>query len=452
MSAAQQQAFVLCFICATSALVLTVVLAFSRATRFGVFAILNLFLASALFGTQVVFGFSGWRSEILAASASELPVVFLVSWVCSAQAGGPTSRPGSPPSEPAVRRPWLRRVLYRAPAILLGLWGAATLMGLVWPSPAMQAHARAPVQFLLFKWPISLGQMIFATLATTVFVVAAVSPASAKVLRLRNVAFALSLGSLALIAAESALFAGVRFWAPDERRGDLIDMLLSFEAVAAGLSFATLALGLALRYTPAIAAAVVREAYTGWLPARERLEALGWHATAGGRTRGIARATYRIEEAAELVGLSRSDKEKSVATVQLMAVMRDTSSETGRITPQSARELYDLEKEILHDEALTSKISAFLGRRRELPDRPYSHAVPMQEALKAALDLSDNDHMDAKKRPLWFHLASIASVDVGLTDANLVRRCFGSQAEHAEAAKAYQTARDKLRSRTFGKL
>ena len=260
MSAAQQQALVLGSICLAAALVLAVVLVLTRASRFGVFVVANLLLGAVLFGTQVVFDFSGWRSEILAAALSELPVVFLISWVCLAHAGGLAGRSGSVPSEPVVRRPWLRKVLGQAPTVLLGVWAFATLFGLVWPSPAMQAYARAPLQFLLFKWPISVPQMLYAGLAAAVFAAVAVSSASAAVLRLRNVAFALSMFFLALIAVESAIFAGVRVWMQDRALRRTIDVLLGFEAAFALLCLTTLVLGLTLRYTPAIAAAVVRKA------------------------------------------------------------------------------------------------------------------------------------------------------------------------------------------------
>ena len=451
MSVAQQQALLLGSICLSSALVLAVVLALTRTNRFGVFATVNLFVASALFGTQVVFGFSGWRSEIIAAAVSELPVVFFICWVCLAQAGGISSRPGSLPSEPALKWPWMLRTLAQAPVVLLGIWSLATLLGLLWPSPAMQAYASAPVQFLLFKWPISVTQMAYTILAAVVFAMAAMSTTSATILRVRNGVFSLSLSSLALIAAESALLAGVRFWAQDQRRERFVSLLLGFEAVVTVVCFSTLAIGLALRYTPSIAAAVVREAYTAWLPARERLEALGWHAITGGRTRGITRIIYRIEETAELINLAQSDKEKAIATLQLMAVMQDSSSETGRVTPQAARELYELEREILDDKVLASKIGDALGHRPDVSELTHSFAVPAQEVLKAALELSDNEHMDTNERPLWFHLVSVASVDAGLTDADRVQECFGSQTQYAEAWRAYRTARDRLRSRTFGK-
>lgn len=451
MNAAQQQALLLGVICFASAMILTVVLMITKVNRFGVFAVANCLMAALLFGAQAVFGFSGWRSQVLAASVSELPVVLLISWVCVAQVGGLTTGPGSLPSEPVVRRPRTGRVLGWAPAVLLGAWTFATLFGVVFPSPAMQVYASAPPQFLLFKWPISIPQMVYAGLAAVVFALAAVSSASARVLRLRNVTFSLSFFLLALIAAQSAVFAGVRVWAQEEQRRAILDFLLGSEAVAALLCLATLAFGLALRYTPVIAAAVVRTAYSGWLPARERLEASGWHAIAGGQTRGVARLTYRMGEAAKLIGLSPSDADKAVATIQLMSVMQAPSSETARITTDAARELYEIEREIQQDEALASRIEEFLGSRWDSSSLQPLYGVPLREPLKAALELTDGDRKaNAIERPLWFYLVAAAATDMDPVNGDDILKSYRSSAEYSKVAEAYTTARDRLRSRTFG--
>ena len=256
MNAAQQQALVLGSICLAATLVLALVLFLTRASRFGVFAVANLLLGAVLFGTQVVFGFSGLRSEVLAASVTELPAVFLISWVCLAQAGGARGATNSSPSEPVVRRPRLRRVLEWAPAVLLVTWLLASILGLVWPSSAMQPYAAAPVQFLLFKWPISISQAVYASLAATVFAMSGLSRASAPILRLRNGAFAISMAALALVGYESALIAGTRWWFEGSRRREIIDSLLVFETIVAVVCFASLVVGLTLRYTPAVASAV----------------------------------------------------------------------------------------------------------------------------------------------------------------------------------------------------
>jgi len=452
VSAAQQQALVLGFICLCTAFMLTAVLALTRASKFGIFAVANFLLGAALFGTQVVFGFSGWRSEILAASVVELPAVFLISWVCLAQVGGGPNRPSSSPSEPVVRRPWLRGVLGWAPVALLVSWAFAVLVGLAWPSPAMQPYASAPVQFVLFKWPISISQTVYAGLAAAVFAMAAMSRSSAPVLRLRNGAFSISMVSLALVGGESALIAGVRWWVAGQRRREIIDSLLVFETIIAVVCFAFLVFGLTLRYTPVVAAAVLRKVHTGWLPARERLESSGWQAVAGGRTRGVARVTYRVEEAARLAELPQSDTERAVAAIQLIAVMRASSTKGGGITPDAARELYDMEKEILRDDVLGPKIQASLRRRADTRSSQSLYAAPLEDALKAALDLTDTHkgEADARARPLWFHLVAVASADAGLIDKGDLWKRFGNGSESSAATEVYRTAKGRLRSQVFG--
>lgn len=451
MSPAQQHALLLGSICLFAAIVLGVVLALTRVNRFGVFAAVNLLLATTLFGMQVVFDFSGWRAEILVASVSELPIILLLSWVCLAQAGGPTSGSGSLPSEMVVRHPRVRVVLGWAPATMIFIWLLATFFGLACPSPAMQPYTSAPPQFLMFKWPISASQTVYAGLSAFVLMMVAVSPAGVAILRLRNFAFSLSMFSVMLIAAESVAFGGVRAWAGGQSRREIAAALLGFEAVATILCFVMLALGVALQYTPSIASAIVRKAHTGWLPARERLEATGWHALTGGRTRGLARVTYRLREAARVAELPQPETERAVAAVRLMAVIRDPSAETGKITPEAARELYDIEREVMHDEALASRINDSLERRWTVSDPQQRYDGSLQEALKATIDLTDNDTdgTGTQQQPLWFHLVAVATADVGLVDAEDVRKRFGAQRGHEEAVAAYDAARDRLRSQTF---
>jgi hypothetical protein len=148
MSVAQHQALILAGVCLAGSIFLGILALSSRRTWFGVFAALNLFLGAVLFGMQVVFGFSGWRSEVMAALLSELPPVLLISWVCLAQAGGLHQWSGTLPAEAAAQHPRLRAVLRSAPLFLLLGWGLAAVVGLVWPSPAMQAYAAAPPQFV----------------------------------------------------------------------------------------------------------------------------------------------------------------------------------------------------------------------------------------------------------------------------------------------------------------
>ena len=451
MSAAQQQALILGSICLAAALVLAVVLALTRASRFGVFAVVNFMLGAALFWSQVAFGFAGWRSEVLAASVIELPAVFLISWVCLAQAGGVAGGTNAPPPEPVVRRPRLRQILSCAPVALLAPWTFAVVVGLAWPSAAMQPYAPAPVQFLLFKWPMSISQTVYAGLAAAVFAMAAASRVSAPVLRLRNAAFSVSMACLALVGGETTLTAGIRWWLVGARRREIIDSLLVFETILAVVCFAALIVGLALRYTPVVAAALLRQVHTGWLPARERLESSGWQAMAGGRTRGVARVTYRLEEAAKLAGISQPDTDRALAAVRLIAVMQDPSTEKGGITPEAARELYEMENEIAQDEVLGPKIQVSLQRRTDPggPGSPY--AAPLQDALKAALDLTDTRECDTDEapRPMWFQLVAVASADAGLIDGEHATRQLGERVEESAAAEAYRAAKGRLRAQVF---
>lgn len=451
MSAAQQQAFILGLVCLFAALALTAALFLTRVSKFGVFAVANFLLGAMVFGAEVAFGFSGWRSEILAASVVELPAVLLISWVCLALVGGLPGRLNNPPSEPVVRHPRMRRVLGWAPAALLACWILGVLVGLVWPSPAMQPYSSAPAQFLAFKWPISVSQAIFAGLAATVFAMAATSVSSATVLRLRNGAFAVSMAMLAMIGGESALIAGARLWIDGQSRREVINSLFVFETAFAVVCFASLVFGVTLRYTPAIAATVLSRVHTGWLPARERLESSGWQSVAGGRTRGVSRVTYRVEEAAKLAGLPRSDAERAVAAIQLMAVMQHPSTETGVVTPEAARELYDMEREILRDEVLASKIHSSLQRRADATDGPHLYVAPLQDALKAALDLTDTHEYRIGARPLWFHLTAVAAVDAGLIDEDSIWKRFGNGEKNSAAVAAYHSAKGRLRSQVFGR-
>lgn len=450
MSAAQQQFLVLGLVCLLTALALATVLFLTRLSRFGVFAIANFLLGAVIFGAQVVFDFSGWRSEILSSAVLELPAVLIISWVCLALAGGLPGRLSSTPSEPVVRRPRLRRTLGWAPTILLGSWTLGTLVGLVWPSPAMQPYSPAPVQFVAFKFPISISQAVYAGLAATVFTLAATSVSSAPVLRMRNGAFAVSMAMLALIGGESALIAGIRLWVVEQSRRGAISSLLAFETAVAVVCFSSLIVGVTLRYTPAIAATVLSKVHTGWLPAWERLESSGWQAVAGGRTRGVARVTYRVEESAKLAGLPQLDAERAVAAVQLIAIIKHPSTETGEVTAEAARELYNIEREILLDDVLASKIRSFLQQRTGVGGTKSLYVAPLKDALKAALDLTDTQEYRTEKRPLWFYLTAVAAVDTGLIDgSNDFWERLDDGEQTSAAVKAYNSAKSRLRSQAF---
>jgi hypothetical protein len=451
MSVAQHQALILAGVCLAGSVFLGILALSSRRTWFGIFAAFNLFLGAVLFGTQVVFGFSGWRSEVMAALLSELPPVLLISWVCLAQAGGLHWRSGALPAEAAAQRPRLRAVLRSAPLFLLLGWGFAAVIGLAWPSPAMQAYAPAPPQFVLFKWSISAAEGFYAGLAALVFAVASRSSAATIALRLKNVAFSIALFCLSAIAVESAIVAGVRLWGTDASRREIVEALLTLEVYLAATCFIALALGLALRYTPIIAATFLRQLHTSWLPAQERFESLKWRAVTSGQARGAIKASHHIVEAAKLRGFSQADTEKALTTIQLVATMKDPSAERARITPEAARELYDLQERILDNDALASKISWASDRDSRIRDANTVKSEPLHDALKAALDLIDEreEQAEMQSRPLWYHLVAVSAADMGVLSPAKIFRRLGHQPGYMVAYEAYHAAKASVRSRTL---
>ena len=449
MSVAQHQALVLAGLCLAGSIFLGILTLSSRRTWFVIFAALNLFLGAVLFAAQVVFGFSGWRSETVAALVSELPPVFLISWVCLAQAGGLYPWSSAVPAEAVAQRPRLRAILRTAPLFLLLGWGFAAIVGLAWPSPAMQAYAPAPPQFVLFKWSISAVEGFYALLATWVFVLASRSSSATLPLRLKNVAFSVALFCLASIAVESAIVAGVRLWGRDESRREVVEALLSLEVYLAAFCFGGLILGLALRYTPTIAATFLRQLHTSWIPAQERFESLKWRAVVSGQARGAIKASHRIVEAAKLHGLSQAETERALATIQLVATMKDPSADRAQITPEAARELYQLQEEILDNDALASKISWAARWDARVHESRTVKSEPLHDALEAALDLIDDleDQTDIRARPLWYHLVAVSAADIGLISPVMVRTRLGRQPEHIKAHEAYQATKTSARSR-----
>jgi hypothetical protein len=230
-----------------------------------------------------------------------------------------------------------------------------------------------------------------------------------------------------------------------------LEALLVLEACLVFLCVLAFAFGLTLRYTPAIAGTILRRLQTSWLLTQERFESLKWHAITSGRVRGVIRASHHVAEAAELQGLSRSETEKALTTVQLLAVMKEPSTEVDRITPRTARELYELQEEILQDDVLASKISWMTRWGSHAHEPQTIKSAPLHDALEAALELTDHrgEQTDDRVRPLWYHLAVVSAADAGLIDPAQVRARFGRQTGHHVSLEAYQAAKNLSRSLTL---
>src|SRR5919112_2542311 len=210
MSAAQHQALVLSSVSFAAFVFYLCFLLPSRRTRFSVFAACNLFFVALMFGTVALLDLSGGRVEIMVAVMTELPVVLIVAWVCLALAGGLPSRLGALPAEPVARRPWLRALLVSAPLVLVVSVGLATVVGLVWPSPALRVFAPAPPQFLVLKGLMMAPEGLYSGIAAVVFVMAAWTQGLKRRFYYKNLAFSVGMACIALIAIESTIFAGLR--------------------------------------------------------------------------------------------------------------------------------------------------------------------------------------------------------------------------------------------------
>ena len=418
MSAVQHQALVLGAISFVAFVFFTYFALSSRRTRFSVFAAFNLLFVTLMFGTVAIFDFSGERMEVAVAILMELPVVLIVAWVCLALAGRLPYISGRPPVEPAARRTSLRTVLRTAPYLLVFFVGVASAVGLVFPSPAIRAYAPAPVEFFVMKGLIMVPEGFYAGLAAFVFFMTGRSSGLKRRLYFKNLAFSLGMAFIALIAFESTVFAGVRVWVAGQNGLAILQALNAFETCLAISCIVVFALGLSLRYTPAVAGPLLQQLQTGWLHAQEQFESQEWRAVSAGAAQRLRDASGAVEMACRLRRVSESDMEKALATIRLVAVMRDPSSETQHITPEAARKLYELQEEILSDDVLASKISWAAGLRSRAREPQTVKSAPLHDALRAALDLIDDtgNIVPMETRPLWYWIAAVSAADAKIID------------------------------------
>lgn len=447
MSAAQHQALVLGSVSfVASVLVLCLVFSSVR-TRFSVFAACNLLFVAAMFYAVALVDLSGERAEVVLTIMTELPVVLIVAWVCLALVGGLPPHFGTIAVEPVVRRSWLRGVLRSAPPVLLICVGLAGAMGLLAPSPAMRVYAPAPPEFFLLKGLIMVPEGLYSGLAALTFVLAGRSSGSRRRLHLKNLTFALGMCCIALIAFESTVFAGFRVWATGESRRSILQAL---NAVEMGLTIAcifALVVGLSLRYTPVVAGPLLHRLQTGWLHAQEQFEALEWRAVNGGAAARLTDASDAVVAACRLRNVPASDTERALATMRLVAVMKDPSSETRHITPDAARKLYKLQQEILGDEALSSKIRWTVSPRARVQEHQTVRSAPLHDALRAALDLieGEGEGPRVRARPLWHWIVAVSGAEAGIIGGQDPARVPpGERDAYRAALEAYAEAKVEL--------
>jgi hypothetical protein len=447
MSAAQQQALVLGGVSFVAFVVFFCFLLPSRKTTFSVFAACNLLCVALAFGAVALLDLSGGRAEIMVAVMTELPVVFIVAWVCLAQAGSLPAQLGNLPAEPVARRPWLRAVLVSAPLVLLISVGLATAVGLVWPSPALRVYAPAPPQFLVLKGLIMGPEALYSGLAAVVFLMAGRTPGLKRRFYFKNLAFSVGMACIAFIALESTVFAGLRVWHSGEDRRAILETLNTLEACLAITCILAFTAGLSLRYTPAVATTLLHRLQTGWLHTQEEFESLEWQAVSSGAADRLTYASEAVVAACHIRGLSMSDTRRALATIRLVAVMRDPSSDTQQITPDAARKLYELQEEILRDDVLASKISWAAGWRSRAREPQTVKSAPLHDALKAALELVDyhGESEGSRTPPHWYYIVAVSAVDAKMIDPSQLSMQLRDGAERRTAVEAYDVARRALR-------
>ena len=248
---------------------------------------------------------------------------------------------------------------------------------------------------------------------------------------------------IALIAGESTVFAGLRVWLPGEGRRAILETLNTLEACLAISCILVFTAGLSLRYTPAIATTLLHRLQTGWLHTQEEFESLEWQAVSSGAPDRLTHASNAVVEACRLKGLSESDTQKALATIRLVAVMRDPSSETQHITLDAARKLYELQEEILCDDVLASKISWAAGWRSRAHEPQTVKSAPLHDALKAALELVDNhgESEGVRTPPLWYYIVAVSAADAKMIDPTHLSMQLRDGHEHRAAVEAYDVAK-----------
>jgi hypothetical protein len=313
----------------------------------------------------------------------------------------------------------------------------------------MRVYAPAPPEFFVMKALIMAPEGLYSVLAALTFVMAGRSSGLRRRLYVKNLAFSLGMLCIASIAFESTLFASLRVWTLGESQRGILETLNTLETCLTISCIIVFAAGLSLRYTPAVAGPLLHRLQTGWLHAQEQFESLEWRAVSTGSADRLMNASDAVVLACRLRHVPESDIEKALATIRLLAVMKDPSSETRYITPEAARKLYELQKEILCDDALSSKISWAVSLRSRVQKQQTVRSAPLHDALRAALDLIDDQGEGAhsQTRPLWYWIAAVSAADAKIADRptfDLVR--LDDRGEYRKAVEAYHAAKASLQT------
>lgn len=391
-----------------------------------------------------------WRLQVLTSMMPELFFNLLIAAICLAQAGRLPNRRSTALAEVA-KRPRVQIVLSSAPVVLLISWLMALIFGLVRPVPALEAFASAEPEFLAFRWLLVLPQAFYTGLAAWMFFKASGPDAPTRRLRIKNLSYSVATLAWFIWASNAAVHGLMRVVLPADLRETVVGVQLMLELLLAVTSVLAFAIGLTLRFAPAVNETVVRKVYPSLLRLRERFESVRWHSVKGSKIQGLQKASFYASEAGHILGLSSESLQKTITTVELAALLRSSSKGTEGLTNERAGELFTLQDTFVDEEELVSKIS--WPATWDAPDGKQERMTSgmFDDALKAAHVLTGAAEVKSAVRNFdespWYHLAAVATVDAGLIEPEKAEDAVTDAFTYRRTLDAYQTAKSTLHSR-----
>ena len=388
-----------------------------------------------------------WRAQVLIMRLTELPIVTGISAMCLVQAGVLAwPRRAAIPFGEAAANPRLRRVLMAAPAAMFSAWLLAFIGQMIWPVPSFDPFAPwRPRDFFLLA-PLCLPILLYLALLSWLFAKAAGPHAPSGRLRAKNLSLSVGIFAYFLVVVNVVVGYGVQAFAPDGARQAVTRVQFVLDDHLVVIPLVALPLALALGTAPSASEILLRTTYPALLKLRDRIEVRRWQLAGSGRLRRLTRALYHANAAAELLGMSEADRERTVAAVELTAILADPPGDAPEITPEKMRRLLALQRELMRDRQL----AGLLSRPKALVRDTHHEAAPedpLSDALEAALALVENRAMPPTSlerlgQAPWFHLAAVVAESAGIvqpTETSAAHGNSGNLARH-QVARAYLAA------------
>lgn len=370
------------------------------------------------------------RFQVLVARIVALPFILILSKTCAVQARRLSrTKTLKGASEASGARAWIVGALAAAPWVLFAGWLEALLGGLIWPAPAMEVYFHIPLAYFYVIFVAVAPQQFYLTLLVWLFASAA-ARAPNHGSRAKNASFCLAslsyqvicLCYLAQLAASSHL--------PPAPRDEIITTLLAVQDRLMILVAVLALLGLALGVAPSAKRAVAERVLPALL-ARDRFEAARWQTASKRQLRRPARALHYASEAAGLVGLDASDRDKLLATIDLTAALVSSPDDHRELNPVKARELLSLQE----------------GASPYLLTPSYDQDV-FVVALRAALKLRrvdphTNDGYHDLDPATWYNLALVACAAAQLCPPE--GHLSEDSSHYRRALRAYNSVKNEAR-------